>query len=271
MKLVNLSKKFVQNIFVNRLKLLVGSLVVALGVPTFLFVTVIEGPELHYRFLEYRVGRVTVKAVNKSGNAGGTGFYVKAPSGKSYIVTNDHVCGVEENNIVYIQHESGAAADRLVPRRIIDRAPGKDLCLIEGYNNYEGAKLASNTKRGDLVWVIGHPRLHNLTLSFGQLINMDYEVLIFLAANVSKDDCSESYMKYVDVDPDSLLGVRGVRSLCFKSQQSYQSNAKIHPGNSGSAVVNAYGNIVAVAYASDMSGFSYFVKLEDLRSFLSVY
>jgi S1-C subfamily serine protease len=232
---------------------------------------VAHGPELHYQYLEHQVGRVTVKALkSEEGYSGGTGFYVKAPSGKNFILTNHHVCGKAVNEIVYIKHETGEASERIVPRRIIDQSEGKDLCLIEGYGDYDGTELASKTSRGSLVWVIGHPRLNSLTVSFGQLINMAYEVNIMIKRNVPKEECNKPYMKWMDTSATPYAFV-GVYNICMKTQQAYQSTAVIHPGNSGSAVVNALGNVVGVAFAGDRAGFSYFVRLEDIRDFLSVY
>jgi S1-C subfamily serine protease len=100
----------------------------------------VRAPELHGYWLRSSVGSkvYTIKDNPKSG--GGTGFAIQAPSGASYILTNDHVCNVsKDKQTVLVQNESGLN----MRRRILARADFTDLCLIEGIPGVEGLKLSS--------------------------------------------------------------------------------------------------------------------------------
>src|SRR5665213_677041 len=122
-------------------------------------------PDLYNQYLRQHVGSkvYTIRDSLKSG--GGTGFAVKAPSGESYILTNDHVCNVSsDKQTVLVSSEDGAN----LRRRIIAHDEDSDLCLVEGMPGVEGLKVAkSDPLRGETLNVIGHPRLMPLHLSTG--------------------------------------------------------------------------------------------------------
>ena len=64
-----------------------------------------RAPELHGQWLRHSVGSkvYTIKDTVVSG--GGTGFAIQAPSGASYILTNDHVCRVStDKQTVLVQN-----------------------------------------------------------------------------------------------------------------------------------------------------------------------
>lgn len=83
------------------------------------------------------------------GNGGGTGFYVKAASGKTVIVTNRHIC---DGSAIY-QYKFG----RPIELQIIEVAPHTDLCLLQPVANYaQPLRLAAKEPQPhDKVHVIG--------------------------------------------------------------------------------------------------------------------
>jgi hypothetical protein len=59
---------------------------------------------------------------------------------------------------------------------------------------------------------------------------------------------------------------------CTITVPAYLSNATILPGSSGSPVVDMWGNVVAVAFASNSdSNWGLFITNKDVKDFLSVY
>ena len=111
------------------------------------------------------VGASVVMITNRDANSGGTGFAVQAPSGKSYILTNAHVCiGVERPLIITFKD------NRQVPLRIVEVSKKTDLCLIEAVGNLPALKLSDSLEIGQNIAIVGHPALMDLTLSRGDLI-----------------------------------------------------------------------------------------------------
>jgi V8-like Glu-specific endopeptidase len=58
---------------------------------------------------------------------------------------------------------------------------------------------------------------------------------------------------------------------CFRSYQSYATTATTYPGNSGSPVVNKYGNIIGVLFAgsSKEEKDNYLVPVSEVKRVLS--
>lgn len=220
-------------------------------------------PRLHRGYLINKVGSRVVKITNQDGNHGGTGFYVKAPSNNTVILTNAHVCGVAKDGIVYVQDES---MDRAIPKKVLEQSGVTDLCVIEGDNSKSGLTLGSKPQMQERIYIIGHPRLLPNTLSEGDIITqMEIEVLDHVIED-SKDKC--------DLPKNTRKKVRMwifEFEACLVHLQAYATNAIVQPGNSGSPVVNKYGNLVGVLFAGDSANWGYTVIYEDIINFLQPY
>lgn len=273
-KLAKLAKigKTIKSKFESHIKRHIVGVTLTLGILILAGAGSTLGPIVHKQYLYSKVGKVVVKTLLNA-RSGGTGFYVKAPSGISYILTNDHICDGAKNGIVFIKHESSSSPERFVPRKVIETSPSKDLCLVEGYGDNEGLSLASSVSQGDSVFVVGHPALQKLTVSAGVLMSKSELVQILYRANIKKEECEAfgSNFKYIEITDIFVQLFTGMYSACIKETMSYQSDAYIRPGNSGSPVTNVYGNLIGVAFAGDDWGFSYFVPLEEVKEFLEVY
>ena len=56
------------------------------------------------------------------------------------------------------------------------------------------------------------------------------------------------------------------------TKNAYQTNMIMHPGNSGSPVVDKLGRVIGVAFAIDgRTNYGYIVNLQDLKDFLARY
>lgn len=130
------------------------------------FAIVVFSQEAHQAYLMHKVGKQVVLIVHPEGHAG-TGFYVQAPSGLVYIVTNKHVCGNSKpGEIVGVSDDNSR---RIIPRRVLETSQLGDVCIIEGLPGHEGLTLGSAAEVGDSVYSLGHPLAGPLDFQHGYI------------------------------------------------------------------------------------------------------
>lgn len=208
-----------------------------------LYYIVLNIPVVHRASLRNKIGKEVVKIVNEVGNSGGTGVYIKLPSGNVAILTNAHVCGVKnEQNMVWVLNDE----DRAIPRKVLEESKTSDICLIEGLPDHRGLDLGEDPSFGDNIYIVGHPRLMPTTMVNGEIFTKQFvDVLIAISiVPISSDSCN--LPKNRVEKEDSFFGPVW---LCLEHIESYISTAQILPGNSGSPVVNDSGKLVGLAYA----------------------
>lgn len=190
---------------------------------------------------------------------GGTGFFVNTPSGNTFILTNNHVCGLANDaGTVLIDGEYYA--------HVVSNSPDHDLCLISNPLNNEGVDVDVTSRDGQNIYVIGHPLLEPLSIVKGQ-ISGTITAKILLGYNLPCDGKNETKIL---ADPDSLAAAFGITSACVRSYEAQATTCNILPGNSGSPVVNEDGKVVGVAFAGreDGPGRGYIVPLSYVQKFL---
>lgn len=245
----------------------------------------LRAPEMHNHWLRTKVGSKVYTIRDSAHSGGGTGFAIKAPSGVSYILTNDHVCGVSsDKQTVLVTDEEGNG----IRRRIIAHDDSSDLCLIEGLPSVQGLSLAgSEASVGDTMIAVGHPHLLPLTLSKGEFIGKkDVQIMMGIISvtnpesgevmpippekgGMTAEQCAMPKNKIVEIP--YIFGIM-IRACMVNIHDAYQTNVQVLPGNSGSPVVNFWGNVEAVVFASDDSVFwGSFISLYDIRYFLRNY
>ena len=198
----------------------------------------VKGPELHEKYLIHKVGKGVVKVLNAAKTGGGTGFHVKLPSGGTAILTNKHVClGTNKWGIVTINKNNA-----FYQRRIIDISTTHDLCLIEPIYK-DGLSLGSEPETGDHSAILGYPSLTPLRFEVAKFVT---RMEVSICTKVEFIFCVET----TELD-------------------SYLYNAMIQPGNSGSPVVNFFGNLVAVVFAGGSGDHTIAVPLEYVKDFIS--
>jgi S1-C subfamily serine protease len=225
------------------------------------FVVGVYQPQIHNDYLRTAVGDSVVK-VMVSERGGGSGFAVRAASGKEYFATNKHVCeGALDKGWVKIKSDSGLSAWK----RIVYIDNKHDICLVEGDRRFSPLKLGDKPSRGEYHYIVGHPGLRPLTVSQGEFVGME---TIELLDNVkTREQCQG---KVVELNPFEAV-MFGSDFACIRAYVSYQSSAVAYGGNSGSPVVNKYGNVIGILYAGprDQEHVSYIVPINELRRVLS--
>lgn len=244
-----------------------------------------RAPEIHGLFLRMKVGEKVYRVLGGSNSGGGTGFSIKAKSGISYIVTNAHVCELsEDGQNVLIISDSG----RYLRRRILQISDHSDLCLIEGIPGVEGLSMGSEPRIGDVVTSVGHPSSMPITLSKGEIIGTS-TIKIPVGIIIDQNDPESNTVKFfirearflspemctkpkheVTVQTVNLIFLYVRLVTCLEvTVGAYKTNILIRPGNSGSPVVDFWGNVVGIVFASDNYNWGSVVSYRDLEKFLS--
>ncbi len=83
----------------------------------------------------------------------GTAFYIQGASGKTYLITNKHVC--QNMSMLLVEEGGGFKVSPVI--KIYDKA---DLCLLTSTSAVKGFKLASDYQIGEKIETIGYPYAH---------------------------------------------------------------------------------------------------------------
>ena len=221
--------------------------------------------DLHHNYIRHKVGKEVVEIIEPS-QGGGTGFHVKAKSGQVYIMTNVHICEMAKNGKELLIGEGDPSS--FIPRKVIFMSKKHDVCLVEPLPGHEGVSIASSVDVGEKVTIAGHPQLRPLSLEEGEIINKDATVRIAKSIITSEDQAKECVGEVTEV-PTFF----GPISICISVDQAYQAKLIAYPGNSGSPVVNKWGNVVGLLFAGNDNAItdSYLVKLEYLKEILDLF
>lgn len=191
-----------------------------------------------YDYVGSSVNMITKTSIKKRG---GTGFQIISPSGKRYTLTNRHICKMGKELVVF--HSNGSYKTL----KVLHISKQHDLCLMEPLQDQRPLKIASNVDLHERIWLVGHPALRPLTLESGHFagkVNIQLRV-----------KCAEESTPYL---------------LCTQTYFAHYINNIAYGGNSGSPVVNAFGNVVGVLFAGrpDQPTSSYMVPLAEIKKFL---
>lgn len=202
--------------------------------------------------------------IHNSQGSGATGFIVKGKSGKKYIMTNNHVCGLQENGKVFVYYKGDEY--RL---SVIKAYPKNDLCAIEAPTSAGlSVNIATNFREGESAYAIGHPLLEPKSITLGELSG-PVQIQVLVGKNMKPEECTGETYEFVDLSTNEMAALFGLENLCIRHLNAEAATMTILPGNSGSAVVNIYGSVIGVAFAANEYGTrSYIVPLSDLKEFL---
>ena len=195
--------------------------------------------ELHNSYLRWEVGESVVQVLSPSGG-GGTGFAIKSASGEDFIVTNKHVCEAAENGWMIIKQDNSKQG---IFKRVVYKDTVHDLCLLQGDRRLSPLTLGSSPQKGSFNYIIGHPGLRQLTVSQGEFIG---NKTIQMMERIEKKEQCRGKLHELTILEQMMYGVQFV---CIRSYNTYSTTAVAYPGNSGSPVVNKYGNVIGVLFA----------------------
>ncbi len=218
---------------------------------------------LHQKYLR-NLGSNVVLIHNLAGS-GATGFLIKGKSGKLYTMTNNHVCELEKSGTIL-----GTYRDDVYTLNVIKRYLYHDLCVMSAPETAKsGLSVAKSYDLGDSAYALGHPLLEPLSLSQGELSDI-ITIDIMVKVNGTPEECSGPGYHYHKDDIPTMMHFFGIYTTCMRSLEANTSSISIEPGNSGSPVLNIWGNVVAVVFAANESGTrSYHVPLRFLKDFLN--
>lgn len=184
--------------------------------------------------------------------AGGTGFSIKTEKGNIYTLTNAHVC--EVSPIMFAHKQNG----QIQQVRVLKVYKKHDLCLMEQVHGLRPLKIASSIDLHERVWLVGHPGGRPLTMESGHYAG-DRTIKLMVKCKKRKRKIKE--------DAVSLFQLLG---YCLKPMKAQYINNISYGGNSGSPVLNIYGNVVGVLFANSRGNpsDSYTVPLWAVHDFL---
>lgn len=216
--------------------------------------------------------RSIVKVTNDEGTGGGTGWVTKTSTGTRVIVTNDHVCQVSTGDYIRIDDDSGKSSIK----RILRRDAARDLCVIEGVD-VPALPLANGAPgRFEEVSVYGHPLLNPTTPSYGQYIADEIMPVAFsLNAEGGCDAGTPMGIQTPQAPPSFAMPytdgqfIFGAPQYCVVFMELSYTSVPIFPGNSGSPVTNANGDVVGVMNsASSRDNRGNFIPLTYVKQIL---
>jgi len=243
------------------LKRSLKALVSSVAITACALIVAIKSPQIHNSYLRYEVGDSVVKVLVGPGKGGGTGFAVKADSGREYIATNRHVCEATNTGWMYISKDDGFT----VWKRIVYIDKNHDLCLLEGDRRLDALTIGKIPNKGDFHYIVGHPGLRPLTVSSGEFVGNGFVTLV--QDVLKREQCDGTVY---ELNPLEML-LFGQEFVCLKKFRAYHTTAVSYPGNSGSPAVDAYGNVIGVLFAgsTESERDNYLVPVTELKRVLS--
>jgi len=188
-------------------------LLVLLNVAFFSSISLIS-TQLHTKYF-YHIGAAVVRMTNGMGS--GTGFQVLTPNGNKVLVTNNHICEMaDDNDDLLVEHDGATYLTH-----VIKRSKVVDVCILTPVESIPTLSIGSEPEIGDIIYLFGHPLGEGAQLTVGNYVGYDKSHPM---ARGLKMDVTSMHVQFVSVIN--------------------------YPGNSGSPVMNSFGNVIGVFFAS---------------------
>lgn len=212
-------------------------------ITTLLFSQLAFGLEITRPKTVEELKETSVRILNLEMNSGGTGSIYKSFDNATHILTNKHICRLIE---------PGGVVDYKGKQYLVThykKFEQHDLCLVRiAVNLNINLKIAETiSKESSKAIVSGHPSLLPHITTAGHLSErQDIELLVGIK-ECTKEDI---------INDPMTCGFFGGMPVVETLDSQLISNL-IKPGNSGSAVFNANGELIGVVFAGSGRDFSY--------------
>lgn len=190
----------------------------------------------------------------------GTGFLVKAKSGRTYMLTNWHVCisSARHNQIKgSLPYGTSFIGD------ILESDPLVDLCIIKIDSDRDGLDIAPMFDSKGALYSRGYPS-HILSETTG-VFSHEESISFPFELEMVGETCPKPW-KTLFMGPTAVG--------CMAEYTNYVTSLFAMPGASGSPVVNGRGELVGVVQTTDMSnpkGNAGLVPYPKVKKFLERY
>lgn len=190
--------------------------------------------------------------------AGGTGFLIKGKSGKLYLMTNMHVCG-------HFKKMRMTQRNKVKWGKVLKKDISNDLCLIAyPYKKGKPIKLAKRVNNFERAFSLGYPN-YALTPVEGPVGGFRISTL-----DLPKEDATRAQCKGENISIFTYKTWTGSYPVCRRSYKVRKISFPTQPGASGSAVVNAKGELLGVLSMSVYKGnFGLMSTLESVKKFIN--
>lgn len=193
----------------------------------------------------------SVVLLAQQGGARGTGFLVKGASGKIYLASVWHVCGKETELKAFREGEF-----EQVTAKVVAIDAGNDICILTSVPG-KPLPLGKEPSMYDPVFSLGHPYgVTNAVDSHGRYNGKSYDTFIY---PYSTDGCPKG-MK---------VGITQDGPVCAQMVTLGNLSMPMHPGDSGSPIVDSQGNVVGIGQSYDRrTTLGFMTHVEGLRNLL---
>jgi len=198
-----------------------------------------------------------VQLISEQGTC--SGEQVKAPSGKSYVLTAAHCKGIGKDGVFKAKDDNNGISFL----HLIAEDDASDLLLLEGLKDVDGLPVADDVKPGQTIHTYTHGSSLDTYKTSGVVIQeKEASVPMHPVFTQEEIDRCQASKKSVFVPILPTFG------QCVMYTPFNFSTAFVAPGSSGGPVVNSGGELVGVVSASG-NGYSLFVTLKAIKLFLS--
>jgi S1-C subfamily serine protease len=216
-------------------KLLKKTAIFCLGV--FALIAIIKSKEIQDHLIFYHASSKMLKPFSTQGGSG-TAFLAKSRAGKTYVVTNYHVCmgtmqqetsgAANDPKRLTVKLEHSLDEEKITTRSVLLLSIENDVCILEAKEEEEGLSLVESFSPNQKIYVLGHPLGQQLQLTFGNIIN---KKSIIVGQPI----------------PVPFFGMAMI-PIMYKA---FSMHVDALPGNSGSPILNQLGQVVGILFAGD--------------------
>jgi S1-C subfamily serine protease len=224
-------------------------------------------------FTENAESVVSLEDISIPNSRRGTGFIADTKSGKQVIVTNSHVCEINNKKPVFaVSHREGEILKKysrffVKPIKLDSK---HDLCIVEVPQdfNLKSINLAKKVAIDSKVTIIGYPIIKLLSSSTGYYRGLNS---VSIEYDIDLKSCIGKKFEIKTVSIKQKDEIKKDKEVCIFSATFMFTDALGDHGQSGSPALNKDGEVVGVMslVSGSVRPFANLVPLNSLKGFLS--